>query len=206
MSARRVAILAVIGLLAAAGCGSGSKASFAAKTTSTVHPTTTASAAQGTIRTIPQTTTTVASGAARSKPVPLGQPGMLTTPPWTLTVGTVTPDANASIAAKNSFNRPPAAGLQFFMVEVTFVYRGGDPSSPIELSMEAVGASNVIYTTFQNTCGVVPDNARDLNKVFSGGTVTGNVCWEIRSDDADSLVMTAGKSFGNAAPVFMALH
>jgi hypothetical protein len=56
----------------------------------------------------------------------------------------------------------------------------------------AVGSSQVAYTTFGNSCGVLPkpDLYLDDPQVFTGGTVSGNAaCWQVTSADAASLVM-----------------
>ena len=43
--------------------------------------------------------------------------------------------------------------------------------------------------------GVIPDDINDSGETFPGGTITGNVCWRVRSDDVDSLVIIAEESF-----------
>lgn len=52
--------------------------------------------------------------------------------------------------------------------------------------LRTVGGSNVAYS---GGCGVIPDDLPDLQEVFSGGTIVGNSCWEIRAADAGSLVL-----------------
>ena len=51
-----------------------------------------------------------------------------------------------------------------------------------------VGAAAVSYSGFENSCGEVPDELSEA-ELFTGGTITGNVCWAIRSSDAASLVL-----------------
>ena len=128
----------------------------------------------------------------QQNPVPLGQPFAVGNG-WTITVTQVFRDATQMVLAANQFNDPPAAGSQFFMIGVSATYSGsGSSRLDSGFRMRAVGASAVVYTTFQNGCGVLPDpNLRiDDPEVFTGGTVSGNAaCWEIRSSDATSLVM-----------------
>jgi hypothetical protein len=131
-------------------------------------------------------------GSSRSNPFPLGTAGSLGNG-WTLTITGTYPDAWAQIQAANQFNDPPAAGNQFFMIAVSATYNGpGSSRLDSSFGARAVGASNVAYTTFDNSCGVLPEPNLQLDdpQVFTGGTVTGYAaCWHIRSSDAGSLVM-----------------
>jgi hypothetical protein len=40
-----------------------------------------------------------------------------------------------------------------------------------------------------NSCGWVPGNQASASELFPGGTVDYNICWQIASADAGSLVM-----------------
>lgn len=108
---------------------------------------------------------------------------------WRMKVEGSTPDATAAVLATNPYNDPPQAGNQFFIARVTATYTGsGSSTFRGTFRLRAVGASAVSYSTFSNYCGVVPDPISDA-EVFTGGTITGNVCWQIRSVDASSLVV-----------------
>ena len=58
-----------------------------------------------------------------------------------------------------------------------------------ELTFKAVGPSAVVMTTFDPSCGVIPDGLDTLAEVFEGGVVEGNVCWSARPSDVDDLTM-----------------
>ena len=62
------------------------------------------------------------------------------------------------------------------------------------------------YTTFENSCGVKPDELPD-SEVFTGGTIAGNICWEILSSDESSLVMFDEPffAFGDSSRIFFSL-
>lgn len=123
---------------------------------------------------------------------------------WTLAVVSVTPNATSLVLAENQFNDPPAPGRQFFIARVMATFTGaGSDAFAGSFRLEAVGASNVAYTTFDDSCGVIPDEISSTD-VFTGGAVTGNVCWSVLSSDVPSLVMfdTVGATPGP----FMALH
>lgn len=108
---------------------------------------------------------------------------------WSMRVVSITPNATDAVLARNQFNDPPAAGNQFFIARVSATFNGtGSDSFDASFRLRAVGAAAVSYSTFENSCGVIPDEISDAD-VFPGGTIEGNVCWAIRSSDADSLVM-----------------
>ena len=123
----------------------------------------------------------------RARPYPLGAVAALDDD-WRLWVESAVPDATAIVLAYNRFNAPPVAGNQFFIARVTATYVGTFFKlfdGPFRLRV--VGATGS-YTAFENTCGVIPDQLSEAD-VFTGGTITGNVCWQIRSSDAASLLL-----------------
>lgn len=150
-------------------------------------------------------TITILPGSSRGNPIPLGAPASIRD--WTITVLNATPDATAAVLAENEFNDPPAAGHQYYMVHITATYNGpASDSYDADYEMRAVGQSNVGYSTFSNDCGVIPDAFPDTADVFTEGTVSGNICWSIDSQDADSLVMYRVGFLEEDPPVFFALR
>ena len=56
--------------------------------------------------------------------------------------------------------------------------------------LRVLGNSGVVYTTFENSCSFYGDPDRLPGPgLFTGGQIEGNVCWQIASTDADSLMM-----------------
>ena len=126
--------------------------------------------------------------------VPIGQAAEVG--PWTLTVTGVTEDATKQVMAENQFNDPPGEGEQFYMAAVEATYNGDDSSTFwVDVSLKAVGDSSVAYEGFDGSCGVYPDPIDDSGETFPGGSISGNVCWKVNSDDVGSLVMIAEESF-----------
>jgi hypothetical protein len=126
--------------------------------------------------------------SSRDQPIPIGESAKVGD--WILTVDSISPAADELILSENTFNAPPDPGYQFFMVTVTLTYDGAESARPSSgLSFNAVGESNVAYDTFSPSCGVVPLDLGLADEVFSGGTIEGNVCFPVKSDDAASLVM-----------------
>jgi len=42
---------------------------------------------------------------------------------------------------------------------------------------------------------VIPNSIDDAGETFPGGTISGDVCWRVASDDVGSLVMIMEESF-----------
>lgn len=143
---------------------------------------------------------------SRENPVPVGQTA--TVGDYEVTVVSVAPFANDIVAAENPFNEAPATGSQFSIATVSTTYVGSDSGSPaFELNFQSVGVSNSSYTTFNNSCGVVPNDQFLVSELFTGGTAEFNVCWSIESSDADSLVMYVESILDfNAQPVWFSLQ
>jgi Ca2+-binding RTX toxin-like protein len=127
-------------------------------------------------------------GTTRENPVPRGVTVTLGDG-WQVRVDAVNPNATDAVLAENMFNDPPAPGKQFFIATLTATYSGAG-SSRLDGSFRfrAVGASAVSYTTFNDSCGVIPNDMPDT-EVFTGGTISGNICWQVTSGDASTLVM-----------------
>lgn len=150
----------------------------------------------------PTTPVSTAAGT-RENPVPLGQAAALHDG-WILTVNSVTPDATAAVLAENQFNDPPDPGRQFFIVNISATYTGPGSDSFWDARLEAVGPSAVSYASFADSCGVIPDDF-DRATVFTGGTVTGNICWSVRTSDVSQLVMFDDGSFDDDDRVWFKL-
>jgi hypothetical protein len=130
----------------------------------------------------------------RLNPYPLGKAATLQSG-WQLKVNSATINADSQVEAVTDQyggypNPPPPAGAQYTLVNVSMTYAGaGSRSLPGYLqSVQAVGAGNVGYNVYG--CRPPPlDLNSDFTPVFSGQTVTGNLCFEIASKDAASLLL-----------------
>lgn len=154
----------------------------------------------------PSPTTAARPGSDRSAPIPLGQTGALGDG-WTMTVLGFTPDATAAVLAENMFNSPPPPGQQFAIARVAALNATATPDNfDGGFRLRAVGPSGVTLSTFENSCGVIPDEISNTT-IFPGGTVAGNVCWSVPSGDVGGLVLF-DKFFLSSAPqwTFFALH
>ena len=55
-------------------------------------------------------------------------------------------------------------------------------------ALQLVGDRAVSYKSFEDYCGVTADDF-PLTEVFEGGTIEGNLCWSVPSDEVGTLVM-----------------
>jgi hypothetical protein len=123
----------------------------------------------------------------RGNPYPIGE--TIAVGEWDITVTGVQADATAAVLTENSLNEPPDAGRQFFLVGIEGAYNGNTSDFLFaSTSFATVGPLAVAYTG-EDTCGVVPGEIEVFAEVFPGGTVAGNLCWSVRSEDADGIVL-----------------
>lgn len=133
-------------------------------------------------------------GKSRTAPLAFGKPVHIGD--YKVRVVDVTPDALDAIMAANPYNKPPAAGHQFFMVRVEATYTGSASGTVwVDLQFSAVGKSNTGYGVLNTDCGDIPDAATSVGEMFTGGVAQFNVCWSIASSDADSLEMYVDVGF-----------
>ena len=114
---------------------------------------------------------------------------------WSVTVIDVAPNATDAILAHYEYNDPPSEGNQFYTVTVRVKYLGPDSATfDGGFRLKALGDSAVVYTTFENSCGVIPNELPDP-ELFTDGEIEGTECWQIASADADSLAMLVEPGF-----------
>jgi hypothetical protein len=161
--------------------------------------------------TVPTTTTTTTSAprlGARTNPYAQGDSVVFSRSgqdQWQITVVGFQPDGSAAVAAENQFNDPPAPDARFALVTVEATYVGTDePAILLELDFGAIDDNNVAYD-YEDTCGVIPDEIDRYGDVYRGGTISGNLCWEVQKDSIDSLLLTVGSSGPGSPPTFFDL-
>jgi hypothetical protein len=144
----------------------------------------------------PSTTTAEVTTDRGTREAPVAPGDTVRVGDWDVTVLSATSDATAAVLAENEFNEPPADGHQFYVVELSVTYQGNESEAPfVGLTITSVGDSAVAYDAFEAYCGVIPSELDTFSEVFPGGTQTGNLCWSVRSSDADSLVLIVDNAF-----------
>ena len=135
----------------------------------------------------------------RQNPYPLRAVGTLQGG-WQLKVNSALINADTEVesvidpGSGRPANPAPPAGAQYTLVNVSMTYQGdyqGDGTSSLPgvlFGVLAEGAGNAGYSV--DACQPPPlDLDSDFTPVFSGQTVTGNLCFEIASNDAASLLL-----------------
>jgi hypothetical protein len=176
------------------------EASDTSTTAATDEPTssasvTTSSEPAETTTTTTATTTTVppTEGGTMDDPVPAGE--WFPVGEWQIAVAGTDTEATEAVLTENQFNEPPAEGNRFVVWRVAVTNLGSEPTQPaIGLSFSSVGPSAVAYD-YEATCGVVPDELSSFRTLYPGGTIEGNLCWEVTDSDAESLLMLVDESF-----------
>ncbi|HOT07520.1 MAG TPA: hypothetical protein PLI05_03505 [Methanotrichaceae archaeon] len=139
---------------------------------------------------------------SREEPVPLGTPVDLVDG-WEIRVIRVIPNATEMVMTTDPGNDPPRPGYQYFIASIEGRYHGS-ASSILDpgLRLRALGRSEIPYRSFDRLVAIPDPLPR--TESFSGALVTGNVCWEVRSSDADLLVMFDHAS--RDSRIYMALY
>ena len=131
---------------------------------------------------------TTVPGTTRDNPAPIGAAVDMPNG-WRISVTSVVPNATRRVVeSQRYYSKSPKEGHQFFLVRLTIV-RIGEGSANRAHGFEAVGGSNVSY---REACGYsrIPDRLPPwTTEVFPGGSVSGNICFEVRSSEVGSLVM-----------------
>lgn len=172
----------------------------AKRTTSTEPGTTEDTEADTTEVTEPEAETTLLTapdlpadraGATRQAPVPFKQIGAIGAG-WSLRIDGYVPNADAAVKAANEFNEVPEPGMQYAIVTVNAAFGGPADKAALvgEVFFKAVGPKGLAYDA-TDCYAVLPNNLDLFNDVFSGGSLTGEVCFLIDPADAAGLVLYA---------------
>jgi hypothetical protein len=133
---------------------------------------------------------------------------------WQIRVNAAILNADAQVAAVTDesgrpANDPPKPGAQYTLVNVTLTYIGGGSSYLggylYDQELSAEGAHNTPYQ--QLGCVSPPPDLYVVGDVSSGQSVTGDLCYEIASNDADSLMLSTHLLRGGGGrPLWFALR
>jgi hypothetical protein len=107
---------------------------------------------------------------------------------WLIEILSYTPNATDAVLAEDEMNDLPNPGNQFFIATIKVTNLTGKRGNFIASDIKAQGAIGNVYD-HSNTCGpLLPNRFWGLD-IPNGGNEVGNLCWEIDSRDADSLVV-----------------
>jgi len=109
---------------------------------------------------------------------------------WVFEVLGPASDRTQAVLDENQFNTPPPGDTRFVVTEIRVSYVSGpDDGSLFDFNFTASGPSGDRMTTFDPSCGVVPDSFDSLLELNPGETVTGNICWVVAPPDIEELTM-----------------
>lgn len=120
---------------------------------------------------------------------------------WSLTITGAARDITAEVQTENSFNDPPPAGFTFVGVDVSYVFNGSGSDAPYTVTTAAVDDGNVQLST---ECGLIPNPVDSYSDVFSGGTVSGLLCFVVPTDST-GLTIYARTGFEMEVPFVFAV-
>ena len=127
-------------------------------------------------------------GHSRDVPVSAGL-SVETRDGLSIAIVSFTLDATSIVLDTNSFNDPPSEGNRFTIVRVRVQNIGGTAnkeSSLEESDFRLVGSSATLFSPFEHSCGVIPDELGV--KLFRGGVGEGNVCFEVPEGETDMVL------------------
>jgi len=127
----------------------------------------------------------------RDNPAPLGT--VVRIGDWEVTVTDVTKNANKLVANENQFNDKPAEGFQYVLWSIDAKYVGDSSATFwIDSTWKVVGSEG---NSFDDSCGVIPNNISDAGETFSGASITGNVCKAVQKDQLPGATILVEASF-----------
>ena len=146
-----------------------------------------------------------ASGT-REDPIPIGTAASLVDG-WQFVVLSVNPDATYAINQANQFSVKPQSGNKFVLARIRATYFGKNSSAfAAGYRLMAIGPSSATYSTFKNDAVRIP-NAFPNTATYMSGSIEGNICWQVKSFDAGSLVMYDNLTTGTRGDrLYMALY
>lgn len=131
----------------------------------------------------------------RENPVPVGT--TVEIGDWEVTLTDVTHDATQQVLETNEFNEEPSEGRQFVMGRWSAKYTGDDSGTFwIDMSTKFLGSGgNTFGESMEDDCGVIPEPIHDKGETFPDGTVEGNDCWSVPSDQVQGGAIIIEASF-----------
>lgn len=142
----------------------------------------------------------------RTNPLPVGTTAKVGD--WEVTVTAVNTNANDAIAAANQFNDPPVAGSQFVLVTVDAKYAGEESGTFwVDMSYKFYGSGGNTFDSGGQSMVVPPNPLSDAGETFPGAAVSGNMVFEVPTDQIEggAIIMEGSFSFDDTR-VFFALN
>ncbi|WP_265980376.1 hypothetical protein [Arthrobacter sp. MI7-26] len=145
--------------------------SFGSGNTTVVKPSVGAAASNAAAENKP-----AAQSGTRENPYPIGS--TITSKDWRVVINSVTLAATDAVVAANQFNKPPADGSQYILVNYSATYIGDDPKgqTPAFVSIEYVTPNG---NTVNGNFAVAPQSIDTMSTLYKNATATGNKAIEV---------------------------
>jgi hypothetical protein len=114
---------------------------------------------------------------SRENPVPLGSSvelAQLGEPTWQITVSAPTLNADAAVAAENSFSDTAPAGTSFALVPITATYVGAETAYAAYVQVGFEAADGTMYNEY-DVIAVAPGAIDSITALEPGTSVSGNI-------------------------------
>jgi hypothetical protein len=124
---------------------------------------------------------------SRENPAPLGSSielAQLGEPTWQVTVGAPTLNADAAVAAENSFSDTARAGTSFALLPITATYLGAETAFAASVQVGFEAADGTMYNE-HDVIAVAPGAIDSISELDPGASVSGNVAIAIPTTGAD---------------------
>lgn len=156
--------------------------SFGSGNTTVVKPSGSAAASAGAAE------KPTAQSGTRENPYPIGS--TITSKDWRVKINSVTLAATDAVVAANQFNKPPADGSQYILVNYSVTYIGDDAKgqSPAFVSVDYVTASGNTVNELDNLV-VAPQPIDTMSTLYKNATATGNKAIEVPTATAGQGVL-----------------
>jgi hypothetical protein len=129
-----------------------------------------------------------AKAGTREKPSPIGS--VIESKDWRVVINSVTLAATDAVVAANQFNKPPAAGSEYIVVNYSTTYIGKDANGqmPAFVSIDYVTTDGKTVNGLDKLV-VAPNPIDTTSTLYTGGTATGNKAIEVPTATAGQGVL-----------------
>ena len=136
----------------------------------------------------PKEPTPTLSVGTLPNPVPVGEIAVY--PNWDVSAVFFSRDATSVIAAENPFDDPPDPGYVYAIVGVQGTFTGtGFGSISDDLRFRLVADASLVYDEVESWIAEPPDELGYQPNVLPGGTISGNVVFQVPANDVDSFLL-----------------
>lgn len=124
---------------------------------------------------------------SRENPAPLGSSvelSQLGEPTWQVTVNAPTLNADAAVAAENSFSETAPAGTSFALLPITTTYVGSETGFPAYVQVGFEAADGTMYSQY-DVIAIAPGGLDAITELAPGASATGNIAIAIPTSGVD---------------------